>query len=123
MSMLSAQCDELRAMAESVGLAMPQAATLMMEAAGTIWELRNRCSSLVDERERMFRANVEKNCDLMRLMDENTKLRKLVDGWAFCSNTRRPSFDECVGCPLFVQTPHSYRCARNECMRELGVDE
>lgn len=169
MSMLSAQCDELRAMAESVGLAMPQAATLMMEAADTIWELRNKCSNLVDERERLFRANVEKNCDLMRLMDENAKLisvlheveaeavdaylglqhdcellsgeledrfrkhwheqvqnaklRKLVDGWEFCSNTRRPSFDECVGCPLFVQTPHSYRCARNECMRELGVDE
>ena len=40
MSMISAQCDELRAMAESVGLAMPQAATLMMEAADTIWELR-----------------------------------------------------------------------------------
>lgn len=34
--MLSAQCDELRAMAESVGLAMPQAATLMMGAADTI---------------------------------------------------------------------------------------
>ena len=40
MSMLSAQCDELRSMAESVGLAMPQAATLMMEAADAIWELR-----------------------------------------------------------------------------------
>lgn len=36
MSKLSAQCDELRSMAESVGLAMPQAATLMMEAADTI---------------------------------------------------------------------------------------
>ena len=30
------ETDELRAMAESVGLAMPQAATLMMEAADTI---------------------------------------------------------------------------------------
>ncbi len=36
MSMLSAQCNELRFMAESVGLAMPQAATLMMGAAGSI---------------------------------------------------------------------------------------
>lgn len=36
MSMLSAQCDELRSMAESVGLAMPQAATLMMGAADAI---------------------------------------------------------------------------------------
>ena len=41
MSMLSAQCDELRSMAESVGLAVPQAATLMMGAADTIWELRD----------------------------------------------------------------------------------
>lgn len=40
MSMLSAQCDELRAMAASVGLEVPQAATLMMDAADTIWELR-----------------------------------------------------------------------------------
>lgn len=39
--MISAQCDELRAMAESVGLAVPQAATLMMEAADTILELRD----------------------------------------------------------------------------------
>lgn len=36
MSALSTQCDELRAMAESVGLAMPQAATLMMGAADAI---------------------------------------------------------------------------------------
>lgn len=36
MSMLSAQCDELRAMAESVGLEVPQAATLMMGAADAI---------------------------------------------------------------------------------------
>lgn len=78
MSMLSAQCDELRAMAESVGLAMPQAATLMMEAADTIWELRNRCADLVDERERLFQANVEKNGEVLRLVAENAKLRELV---------------------------------------------
>lgn len=36
MSKLPAQCYELRAMAESVGLAVPQAATLMMGAADTI---------------------------------------------------------------------------------------
>ena len=47
--MLSAQCDELRAMAESVGLAMPQAATLMMEAADTIFSLRDRAQNLQAE--------------------------------------------------------------------------
>ena len=39
MSELSAQCDELRGTAESVGLAMPHVATLMMDAADTICEL------------------------------------------------------------------------------------
>ena len=58
MSMLSAQCDELRALAESVGLAMPQAATLMMEAADTILSLRDRSQDL---------------------QAENAKLRELVD--------------------------------------------
>ena len=64
MSMLSAQCDELRSMAESVGLAMPQAATLMMKAADTIWELRGTLQvALVDYR---------------HLQDENAKQRELL---------------------------------------------
>lgn len=79
MSMLKAQVDELRAMAESVGLAMPQAATLMMDAADTIWELRNKCADLVDERERLFQANVEKNNEMLRLVRENAKLRELCE--------------------------------------------
>lgn len=41
--------DELRVMAESVGLAMPQAATLMMEAADTILSLRDRAQNLQAE--------------------------------------------------------------------------
>ena len=60
-SMISAKCDELRAMSESVGLAMPQSATLMMGAADTIWELRGMV-----HKERA----------------ENAKLRELVrDAW------------------------------------------
>lgn len=78
MSMLSAQCDELRAMAESVGLAMPQAATLMMEAADTIWELRNKCSNLVDERETAERNRTRNAREYARLCHENDKLRELV---------------------------------------------
>lgn len=118
--MLSAQCDELRVMAESVGLAMPQAATLMMEAADTIWELRNRCSSLVDERERMFRANVEKNCDLMRLMDENAKLRKLVRHMYECmGNIDADGNHECYSCE-YENTDG--KCDFGRRMRELGVE-
>lgn len=56
MSMLSAQCDELRTMAESVGLEVPQAATLMMEAADAI----------------------------ERLEVENAKLRELVEDMLDC---------------------------------------
>lgn len=77
MSMLSAQCDELRAMAESVGMAMPQAATLMMEAADTIWELRCR---LVDAEVRVRKLG--ELCKLCEREDENAKLRKLLlDAW------------------------------------------
>ena len=56
MSMISAQCDELRQMAESVGLEVPQAATLMMEAADAI----------------------------DRLDAENAKLRELVEDMLDC---------------------------------------
>lgn len=56
------------------------------------------------------------------IVDENAKLRELVNGWNFCSKTKISTFDDCVGCPLFIQTPHSYRCARDERMRELGVE-
>lgn len=62
------------------------------------------------------------HCDIGRLETENAKLRELVDGWDFCSKTKSSTFDNCVGCPLFIQTPHSYRCARDERMRELGVE-
>ena len=58
MSMLSAHVDKLRAMVESVGLVMPQAATLMMDAADTIWELRD---------------------DLQRANAENAKLREQME--------------------------------------------
>ena len=71
--MLSAQCDELRAMAESVGLAMPQAATLMMEDANTIWELR---CSLVDAEDRVRKSG--ELCKLCERETENAKLRELA---------------------------------------------
>ena len=105
MSMISAQCDKLRAMAESVGLAMPQAATLMMKAADTIWELRDdlqRANDAVRDSEhdescawdRVRKAEAE-NARLRSELEsvgtaaylygrgdleaENAKLRELVD--------------------------------------------
>lgn len=115
MSMLQAQCDELRAMAESVGLAMPQAATLMMEAADTIW-------GLVGERERLFRANVEKNNEMLRLVRENAKLRELLasaykdmDAWQMLiANSDQWGYGK--GCLEQL-------CKLRDAMRELGITE
>lgn len=103
MSTPSAYVDELRAMAESVGLAMPQAATLMMEAADTILDL-------VDERERLFRANVEKNGEMLRLVGENAKLRELVKEMRVCLK------DECKRCHEWGDI-----CDLEHQMRELVV--
>ena len=77
MSMLQAQCDELRSMAESVGLAMPQAATLMMEAADTI----DRLDLALDSKRIAERRVTE-------LLDENAKLRELCkDMWNWLAPT------------------------------------
>ena len=73
MSMISAQCDELRSMSESVGLAMPQAATLMMEAADTI----DRLDLALDSKRIAERRVTE-------LLDENAKLRELVEDMLDC---------------------------------------
>jgi len=102
MSMLSAQCDELRSMSESVGLAMPQAATLMMEAADTIWELRCKCAGMVDMRERARLAETE-----------NAKLRELVKDF----------FDvpcQCLRCEHYNYEED--RCDLRDRARELGVE-
>lgn len=97
MSMLSAQCDELRATAESVGMAMPQAATLMMEAADTITELRETLQRRNKQFEGMTEMWVERRV-------ENAKLRELVD----------------------YMTPIAWYAAserERDRMRELGVTE
>ena len=122
MSMLSAQCDELRSMAESVGLAMPQAATLMMESADTIWELRCKLSNMVGERERMFRANVEKNRDLMRLMDENAKLRDALKALMMGTNAELCAYrcePDCKGCSMHHGKDG---CTVVDAMELLGID-
>ena len=69
MSMLSAQCDELRAMAESVGLAMPQAATMMMGAADAIDHLDAENAKLRE----LLQASLR---DFRRIYDYDEQ-----DGW------------------------------------------
>ena len=135
MSMIQAQVEELRSMAASVGLAVPQAATLMMEAADTIWELRCKCADLVDERERLFQANVEKNGEILRLVRENARLRELVRGlhMAYIGIIGQcESFDSSLTCMFsndidadlskqhasYEQDRHRFDVA----MRELGIE-
>ena len=84
MSMLSAQCDELRSMAASVGLEMPQAATLMMEAADTIWELRGMVHRERAEVDRLREQGARLFDKTLELGTENERLRELVrDMWDF----------------------------------------
>ena len=59
MSMLSAQVDGLRSMAVSVGLEVPQAATLMMSAAGTIEKLEAENAKLRHLVHALLQCNVE----------------------------------------------------------------
>lgn len=49
------------------------------------WEIHQYLSAIEaenakmrDERDRMYKANVEKNGEILRLLEENAKLRKLV---------------------------------------------
>ena len=123
MSMLSAQCDKLRQMAESVGLAMPQAATLMMEAADTILELRDDLQQANDavrdaehdesmawDRVRKAEAEADKLLELVRDMWEGYNDPR-------CEECHLKDTPTCADCPI---------CAREAAvidrMRELGVD-
>ena len=129
MSMLSAQCDELRAMAESVGLAIPQAATLMMGAADTIWELRGSVHRERAEADglRMRITSLEAALEGMHLireqdMAENAKLRELVRDYEHCS-----MHTDCDRCEYDGKL--STHCPLSPCfpdideLRELGVKQ
>jgi len=98
--MLSAQCDKLRAMAKSAGLAMPQAATLMMEAADTITELRG--------------ALQVASVDYRYLEAKNAKLRELV-------RIAIEHYDSgtCDGCPILGEDES---CPYSDMARELGIE-
>lgn len=78
MSMLSAQCDELRDLALWLDDEFYDTeATKVREAADTIWELRCR---LVDAEDRVRKSG--ELCKLCERESENAKLRELVrDLW------------------------------------------
>ena len=121
--MLSAQCDELRSMAASVGLEMPQAATLMMGAADAIDRLDAKNAKLREERDRykaMYESVHVTAAELRRVRrewqrdrEQNAKLRELVRAAWKCAHAG-PS---CYDCRLVAGG-----CTLQSAMRELGVD-
>jgi methyl-accepting chemotaxis protein len=109
--MLSAQCDKLRQMAESVGLAMPQAATLMMEAADTILELRDDLQQANDAVQDAEHDESMAWDRVHKAESEADKLRELVGELYECS--RQIGCDKCGykdGCAMFDR------------MAQLGVE-
>lgn len=100
MSMPSMQCDELRSMAESMGLAVPQAATLMMGAADTIDRL--------DAKNAKLRSICAEVAGILFNLD--------VD---YCGLCDRDSINH----PCPVHTIKGGECFIKSELRELGVDE
>ena len=142
MSMLSAQCDKLRAMAESVGLAVPQAATLMMEAADTITELRGALQvasadyrHLQAERDKLREERREYQATIDSLVDEctdhkseNAKLRELAKDMLKTIQVMDDEWHSLTDFTTMAEAAETYDFdAENapeyeEKLRELGVD-
>lgn len=77
---------------------------------------------LCNERERLFRSNVEKNGEILRLLEENAKLHKLM-------NTMRKTLDSaesdvCSHCDFFGNCADNdwHECEFDKRMRELGIE-
>ena len=139
MSMLQAQVDELRAMAESVGLATPRAATLMMDAADTIWQLRDDLQRTNADnaklRERIHELEMEGSdhfyCtayaeDANRTLEaENEKLRELLQMALTSHDKMCTNRGTCSGCLFFKAKPFAPACPMvsvTRDARELGVE-
>jgi hypothetical protein len=88
------------------------------ELGERIDQLSAENAKLRDERDRMYKANVEKNGEILRLLKDNAKLRELVrEMWAYAEQE------------LLCDENCSYGavCDWRDCvfkrrMRELGVD-
>ena len=70
-------------------------------------QLEAENAKLRDERDRMYKANVEKNGEILRLLEENAKLREL------CAALYEFAYDE---------YPDSAELNFASSMRELGVE-
>ena len=120
MSMLQAQVDELRAMAESVGLAMPQAATLMMEAADTIDRLDAENAKLRERAWDLYclaypsTVELEVSDEIYDKYSPCEKCQELHGGKSPCASTAKDMTEECCA-PIQANVVA-------DCLRELGVE-
>lgn len=104
--------DELRAMAASVGMEIPQAATLMMEAADTITELRGALQvasvdyrHLQDELWRVTELKVKADFENAKLREQAARAWRLFLKYGAVHPCDLPEVD----------------AVRDE-MRELGIE-
>ena len=64
------------------------------ELGERIDQLSAENAKLRDERDRMYKANVEKNGEILRLLEENAKLRELVKG--LMGHVMHPPCEGCI---------------------------
>ncbi len=108
---------------------VPEVEVLRLKAENA--KLRSQCADLVDERERLFQANVEKNGEVLRLVNENAKLREEIEAAKhdlslFSSVLVASKFENAKLRELVdYMTPIAlYGASEQECdrMRELGAE-
>lgn len=130
MSMISAQIDELRELADDIEsrYGYPTAVKALRYAADTIWQLRDdlqRANAAVQDAEH----DESVAWDRVRKAEvENAKLRELVDALWYCAHeahgicARVPVGGEkpFMCCPLYDFDTKEYRCKKR--MRELRVE-
>lgn len=92
------------------------AESMFLEAADTICKIQAENTKLRDDVERMFNVNVEKNGEIVRLLDENAKLRELARGLGQCAQG--------VGCEdcLLYDLSEPDHCREERLSRELGIE-
>lgn len=128
MSMISAQCDELRKLARAFPDTSPRAA-LLRDAADTIWQLRDDLQRVNAEN-----ANLHNNADLLRAMlsqvqtekrcymAENAKLRETLKvlmvgtNAELCANRGE---SDCKECSMYHGEDE---CVVVDAMELLGID-
>lgn len=74
---------------------------------------------LCNERERLFQANVEKNGEILRLLEDNAKLGKLAAKMARALGVKRMW---CYGDCMREFECHMQNCPIESALQELGIE-